>query len=681
MRFEIGILAGLALVISVVSPAQEPIVVSNEALRVTLDASKPVVRGYEQKAAAVRFEWKDRDGMLLINGEPVAWDRWKIAVERTPTSAVYRMALEPEQIAFECAFTLISGGLTMELRAVRDPLGKLRTIGWKDLPLLVTSGGEYEYWRFVVGSQEVAGQVANAKIESEPQPVIYGTVWRRDMVCIALHSNYPLFPFTHQVLEGQRYAISINTYQYRVRRQTMPPLHVEVVFLGDLNGDGVADVSDYRLWVNRRLPDGDPLYATHIWYKIFLDHRDSGVKTTFRQAGEIVQAIHNVTDGLPQMVYLVGWQEGGHDAQYPAMDSVNQRVGGAPALRELCEVSKSKYNALISYHTNIDLAFPGNKDYDRKIMTNDGHAICHTLDTESGQIFRRLEAMMRTVPVEKTLHFDCLNVTECVPGGCPEGIGVLEELVCGLRPVMEWLRAKGITVTAEGTFGAPIDLTLLLAGLWHYDAPAGSWQIFHRKLFGGGYGDHFGPPVLRDLALGSSIHQDFTYRAWKNPLLNGIERDASGVRPEWVTVSFERDWDEMVRRIYLGSLLYQFYLEREMTKFDGDRDGFTARYGKDVQVKYRRPDTLRVTWGDVVVADGGDRFIPRGNAIYAYSEHGSERTWMLPPAFRGKLVQVFTLSKNGHGPAPEFRLERDRVWLKLAPKTPVKLILNNLDQR
>jgi hypothetical protein len=540
----------------------------------------------------------------------------------------------------------------------------------------VNSDHEYKYWRVITtrpdqGGKmwmgEAYGEIGTSAPESAAVPVIYGTQYRSDRLCVFAYSNYPLFPFTHQVLDGKRYAVSVNTYQYRVRQKTMPPLRVQVVFQPDLNGDGAADASDYRLWVNRRIPDGDPLCRTSIWYKIFLDHRDSGVKTTFSQAREIVEAIHNVTDGLPQMVYLVGWQEGGHDAQYPAMDSVNQRVGGITALRDLYEVSKKNYKALISYHTNIDDAYPENKDYDRNIMA-DTHAICHTLDSESGQIFRRLETMMRTVPVEKTLQFDNMRITNCVPGGCPEDIGILEELVCGLRPVMDWLRARGITVTTEGVNGMPIDPTYLVAGLWHYDPPLGSCQIFHRKMAGGGWGDHYGPPTVLDLALGSSIHQDFTYRPWKNPYPKEIHA-------EWLTVSFERDWNEMVRRIYLGSLLYQFYLEREMTKFDGGRDGFTARYGKDVLVEYRKPDTLRVTWGDVVVAEGGDRFIPRGNSIYAYSQHGSERTWMLPPAFRGKPVQVFTLGKNGGGPAPEYRLGNDGIRLRLEPRVPVKIAI------
>jgi len=666
----------LALLAAPALCAQETLTISGPELEVNLYSDRPAVSSYLHKASGSRFEGAGGDGVLAINGKAVPWSEWKIATQRQPGAVVYGMSLPAEGVSFDCAFAVQGNVLEIELRNIRDQSGKLKTVEWKHLPLLVNSDPEYKYWRVITSSPDVggkmwmgeaSGEIGTSAPEGAAVPVIYGTQCRSDRLCVFAHSNYPLFPFTHQVLEGKRYAVSVNTYQYRVRQRTMPPLRVQVVFLSDLNGDGVADVSDYRLWVNRHLPDGDPLYATHIWYKIFLDYRDAGVKTTFRQAGEIVQAIHNITDGLPQMVYLVGWQEGGHDAQYPAMDSVNQRVGGAVALRELCEVSKSKYNALISYHTNIDDAYPGNKDYDPKILANP-HAICHTLDTESGQIFRRLEAMMRTVPVEKTLHFDNMRITNCVPGGCPEGIGILEELVCGLRPVTDWLRAKGITVTTEGQNGAPIDLTQLVAGLWHYDPTLGSWQIFHRKLFGGGYGNHAGPPAPLDLALGSSIHQDFTYQPWKNPYPKEINA-------EWMTVSFERDWEEMVRRIYLGSLLYQFYLEREMTKFDGDRDGFTARYGKDVQVEYRQPDSLRVTWGEVVVAEGGDRFIPRGDAIYAYSEHGSERTWMLPPAFRGKLVQVFTLSKNGRGPAPEYHLGNDGIRLRLNPGVPVKIAI------
>ena len=681
----------LALLAAPALFAQEPMAISGPELEVNLYSDRPVVSSYLHKPTGSRFEGAGRDGVLALNGRAVPWSEWKIATQRQPGAVVYAMSLPTEGVSFDYAFAVEGNALEIELRNIRDSGGKLKMIEWKGLPLLLNSDPAYKYWRVITSTPdpggkmwmgEASGEIGTSAPEGAAVPVIYGTQYRSDRLCVFAHSNYPLFPFTHQVLEGKRYAVSVNTYQYRVRQRTMPPLRVQVVFLGDLNGDGVADVSDYRLWLNRRLPAPDPMYRTSMFYKILIEENTAGILTNFGQAGDIIRAIHNVTDGLSQIVYLVNWhddvQNGGPPYTGPMRPKINSRAGGDSALRDLVKTAEAN-NALLSYHVIVDDGPLKDRAGWEKLMCE--HGVSHTLDAETGHVYEALESMMGVIPVEKTIHIDNVRITNCGKVTDPDGIRPLEELEAGFKPVVDWLRAKGITMTTEGVNGIPLDPTYLFAGLWHYDPPIGAFQLFHGKLFGGGYGDHYGPPVLLDLALGSSIHQDFTYRAWKNPLLNGIERDASGVRPEWVTVSFERDWDEMVRRIYLGSLLYQFYLEREMTKFDGDRDGFTARYGKDVQVKYRRPDTLRVTWGDVVVADGGDRFIPRGNAIYAYSEHGSERTWMLPPAFRGKLVQVFTLSKNGHGPAPEFRLERDRVWLKLAPKTPVKLILNNLDQR
>jgi hypothetical protein len=97
-------------------------------------------------------------------------------------------------------------------------------------------------------------------IKAGPAGVILGCLWRDDRLCAFAHSNYPLFPLTHQITAEKHYAIGLNTYQYRVRDRTMPPLQAQVVFLPDQNGDRRSDLSDYRLWLNRRLPDTDSLY-------------------------------------------------------------------------------------------------------------------------------------------------------------------------------------------------------------------------------------------------------------------------------------------------------------------------------------------------------------------------------------------------------------------------------------
>jgi hypothetical protein len=180
-----------------------------------------------------------------------------------------------------------------------------------------------------------------------------------------------------------------------------------------------------------------------------------------------------------------------------------------------------------------------------------------------------------------------------------------------------------------------------------------------------------------DCATVGAIHQDFSYEpldrqsaseeTWKKDFswFNG---------PRGLTVAYKTEWPEIVDRIYRGALLYQFFLEREMTNVQGIPGGFRIEYGHREGVAELANNRLKVTMGDVLVADDDDRFIPRGDAIYCYSAGGSERDWTLPEKFRGKPLEVFTLSKTGRGPAPQFSVEANRVHLKLAPRTPVKII-------
>lgn len=663
-------------------PPGPPLELAGEVLKVAMDSRRPVVLGYEHRPSGSKFPGTDGRGVLMINGNRVRWQRWQIDVRKGEKEVVYAMSLPAEQLAFDCAFSLKGNTLAMELRNIADPRQNLKTIQWQDLPLVAIGDPEYHFWRLTTSGPDQGGKMWMGDQAGQlrtsgphgPQPAVYGCLYRPEKLCVFVYSNYPLFPQTHQITAERKYAIALSTYQYRVRNKTMPPLRAEVVFLGDINHDGRADLSDYCLWVNRRLPEIDPIYHTHLWYKIFCDLPACGVRTTFKQSEEMIRAIHNVTDGLPQIVYLVGWQYTGHDTGYPAMDKVNERIGGAEGLRELARAAK-QHNTILSYHSNIDDCYPENPGYDKRFCTRNG--ICHTLDAETGSIFRRLEAMMKVAPVERTLHFDNLRITNTVPLGCPDGIGVLEELVCGMVPIMDWLRERGITVTTEGQNGAPIDLTQILAGVWHWDTSLTTCQLWHRKLVGGGTGSRVSGPSRADCATVGSIHQDFSYdpldrqsvseETWKKEFswFNG---------PRGLTVAYKTEWPEIVDRIYRGVLLYQFFLEREMTNVQGIPGGSRIEYGNREVVAELANNRLKVTMGDVLVADDDDRFMPRGDAIYCYSAGGSERDWTLPEKFRGKPLEVFTLSKTGRGPAPEFRVEANRVHLKLAPRAPVKII-------
>jgi hypothetical protein len=77
--------------------------------------------------------------------------------------------------------------------------------------------------------------------------------------------------------------------------------------------------------------------------------------------------------------------------------------------------------------------------------------------------------------------------------------------------------------------------------------------------------------------------------------------------------------------------------------------------------------------GDVTVALDGDRFLPRGQAIYAYSRDGSHRTWRLPEAFRSRPLRVCTLTRAGRGPEPTWQACGESIRLELVAGVPVKV--------
>jgi len=88
-------------------------------------------------------------------------------------------------------------------------------------------------------------------------------------------------------------------------------------------------------------------------YKTFCA-RPGAVSTTFEQCREIIRLVDLVSNGMPQIVYLVGWQYEGHDTGYPALDRVNEALGGRERSVRLAEEAR-RHNAVLSYHDHSEL--------------------------------------------------------------------------------------------------------------------------------------------------------------------------------------------------------------------------------------------------------------------------------------------------------------------------------------
>ena len=115
---------------------------------------------------------------------------------------------------------------------------------------------------------------------------------------------------------------------------------------------------------------------------------------------------------------------------------------------------------------------------------------------------------------------------------------------------------------------------------------------------------------------------------------------------------------------------------REMLIWDdvGDGHRLTFEGGVVAEICIESEESLNVIMGEVTVADGNDRFIPRDGAIYAYSKDGSRKRWTLPGNFRNETLQVFTLTPEGRGPAPDYNISEDIIQLSLDAGVPVKIL-------
>jgi hypothetical protein len=125
---------------------------------------------------------------------------------------------------------------------------------------------------------------------------------------------------------------------------------------------------------------------------------------------------------------------------------------------------------------------------------------------------------------------------------------------------------------------------------------------------------------------------------------------------------------------YLGTLL-QYYLDKKELVFLGpEGDEYMARFGDGTTSKQKKGGPLSVKEGDVVIADGQDRFVPLNDSeIRLYSVTGGVRTWTLPPGWPQAEVSLFMLGAEGVHEIKEFQLENNHLKLTMEPRRPYVL--------
>jgi hypothetical protein len=88
---------------------------------------------------------------------------------------------------------------------------------------------------------------------------------------------------------------------------------------------------------------------------------------TFADCEQLIRDVHNLTDGAPQIVHLWGWQFKGKDTGYPAVNEVDQRIGGYDGMMRLMEAGPG-LNAIVTLSDNYDDAYRSSPAWDEDVI-------------------------------------------------------------------------------------------------------------------------------------------------------------------------------------------------------------------------------------------------------------------------------------------------------------------------
>ena len=219
-------------------------------------------------------------------------------------------------------------------------------------------------------------------------------------------------------------------------------------------------------------------YAKTLWMKMYLATPDfknnvSNVHINFEQALEIIKTVDNLTQGVPKIVYLVGWQGLGHDDCYPEMEVVNQYLKRDcdPTARDsflwLYEEAK-KYHTVVSVHGNIADAYGVNATHPAMVEAHavamnpdgtpavieifngrDAYKVSYKQYWESGLFHRHWERLCETLPIREagTIHLDNFCIAE---NFCPRT--TVEEQNEARNAILDFIHEQGVDVTSEYTY-------------------------------------------------------------------------------------------------------------------------------------------------------------------------------------------------------------------------------------
>jgi len=421
-------------------------------------------------------------------------------------------------------------------------------------------------------------------------------------------------------------------------------------------------------------------------YKIFLKGKtDKEVRTTLDQAMDWIRAMWEITGGMHQIVYLVGWQHAGHDSKFPDFSVVGDQCRSSfsqdprASLRAMMRAAR-KYNADVSLHINMDDAYTNSPLWqtyvDNDLLCRDRKGgiwrgavwggeqstpISHLKEWRKGFAQKRVLGLLELLPEVKearTIHLDSFAGRESPF----EGITFQDDIEA-IRQLVDFWHDQGIDVTTE--FLPDYDQVGYFPFLYHYNVDERSKILYAPDLLCGG--------------AGWNVRNEVNYydKNWRGmmPGAGCVYEEAWGVAHVGDRTGTLGNPALYAVRLFQNTILYAYYNEGRPVKHTMDLEYYTVERANGVVSRVRPVDrALAVRDRGRTVVEDGDYFLDftrDGARILACSEKGCDRAFTVPEKFAGAREFVGKTYPKGR----EMRLAvRDRqVRLKLAATESVVL--------
>jgi len=396
-------------------------------------------------------------------------------------------------------------------------------------------------------------------------------------------------------------------------------------------------------------------YTDSFVTKIFMKSKtQKGCATTMDQVRELIRNFHEMSGGLHQIIYLVGWQYDGHDSKYPSLDKVGDQCKSSlsddplTSLRMAMREAREKYNCDLSLHINLNDAHPDSPDWklynDKDLLCKDKNGnirklgtwyrISHVKEWKSGYVQKRIDALLNMIPEikdAKTIHIDAFFAQS----SDFDGISI-EDDKAAIKAITDYWHARGIDVTNE--FITSLDMIGYFPMVYHYNLDERQRMLYPVDVVAPG-------DDIWNVRAGRDYHG--AARRIAAPV-DTAPASGSYYEEAWGTGCFcdlfpmYLAYQNLTRALFRNTFLFTWYNQHPLVEHVVTPTDYKVRRAHGVEANVRMRDRhLTVTQDGRVVVDGGDCFLDQSwGVVLAYSRDGCDRAFELPHAWRNAKTLV-----------------------------------------